>query len=29
VTQPPHVNINAIEVMPVHQSWNALAVPRE
>ncbi len=28
-TQPPHVNINAIEVMPVDQSWGPLAVHRE
>lgn len=29
VSRPPHVNINAIELMPVQQSWNALAVHRE
>ncbi|MBW6508153.1 MAG: SDR family oxidoreductase [Desulfuromonadales bacterium] len=29
VTQPSHVNINAIELMPVQQSWNALAVQRD
>jgi NADP-dependent 3-hydroxy acid dehydrogenase YdfG len=27
--QPPHVNINAIEVMPVNQTWGPLAVQRE
>ncbi len=29
VDRPAHVNINAIELMPVQQSWNALAVHRE
>lgn len=29
VNQPAHVNINTLEVMPVCQSWNALAVHRE
>ncbi len=28
-SQPPHVNINAIEVMPVDQSWAHLAVHRD
>jgi NADP-dependent 3-hydroxy acid dehydrogenase YdfG len=28
-SQPPHVNINAIEVMPVNQSWGPLAVQRD
>ncbi|MFO7578060.1 MAG: SDR family oxidoreductase [Pelovirga sp.] len=28
VNQPAHVNINTLEVMPVCQSWNALAVHR-
>lgn len=28
VQQPPHVNINNIEVMPVCQAWTALAVHR-
>lgn len=28
-SQPPHVNINAIEVMPVDQAWAHLAVHRE
>ena len=27
--RPAHVNINAIELMPVSQAWNALAVHRE
>jgi 3-hydroxy acid dehydrogenase / malonic semialdehyde reductase len=27
-TLPPHVNVNALEVMPVHQSWGPLAVHR-
>ena len=29
VARPAHVNINAIELMPVKQAWNALAVHRE
>lgn len=29
VNRPAHVNINAIEVMPVDQSWGPLAVHRE
>lgn len=29
VTLPPHVNLNAIEVMPVDQSWGPLAVSRK
>lgn len=29
VSRPAHVNINAIEVMPVAQTWGALAVHRE
>lgn len=29
VDRPAHVNINAIELMPVHQAWNALAVHRD
>ena len=28
-TLPPHVNINAVEVMPVSQSWAGFAVARE
>lgn len=28
-SQPAHVNINAIEVMPVNQTWGPLAVRRE
>ena len=28
-TLPPHVNINAIELMPVSQSWAGFAVARE
>lgn len=27
--QPPHVNINTLEVMSIHQSWGPLAVNRE
>jgi len=29
VTRPPHVNINAIEVMPVDQAWGPFAIHRE
>lgn len=29
VDRPAHVNINAIELMPVTQAWNALAVHRD
>ena len=29
VDRPPHVNINAVEVMPVDQSWGPLAVSRK
>jgi NADP-dependent 3-hydroxy acid dehydrogenase YdfG len=29
VSRPPHVNINALEVMPVDQAWGPLAVHRE
>jgi 3-hydroxy acid dehydrogenase / malonic semialdehyde reductase len=25
---PPHINVNALEVMPVHQAWGPLAVHR-
>jgi serine 3-dehydrogenase len=28
-TLPPHLNINAIEMMPVNQSWQAFAIHRE
>ena len=28
-TQPPHLNINALELMPVSQSWGGFAVTRE
>jgi 3-hydroxy acid dehydrogenase/malonic semialdehyde reductase len=28
VSQPPHVNINTIELMPVAQSFSALSVQR-
>jgi serine 3-dehydrogenase (NADP+) len=28
-TQPPHVNINRVEVMPVSQSWPAFQIHRE
>jgi 3-hydroxy acid dehydrogenase/malonic semialdehyde reductase len=28
-TLPPHVNVNALEVMPVQQAWGPLAVHRE
>lgn len=28
-TQPPHVNINSLEIMPVSQSWAPLQVHRE
>lgn len=28
-TLPPHLNINALEVMPVSQSWAGFAVERE
>ena len=28
-TLPPHVNVNVLEVMSVHQSWGPLAVHRE
>ncbi len=28
-TQPEHVNVNSIEMMPVAQSWDALAVNRD
>ena len=28
-TQPPHLNINTIELMPVNQSWQGFAVHRE
>ena len=27
-SQPPHLNINAIELMPVNQSWAGFAVHR-
>ncbi len=27
--QPPHLNINTIEMMPVNQSWQAFAIHRE
>ena len=27
-TLPPHLNINALELMPVNQSWNGFAVHR-
>ncbi|SOB78944.1 serine 3-dehydrogenase [Sphingomonas guangdongensis] len=27
-TQPPHLNVNALELMPVNQSWQAFAVHR-
>ena len=29
VSQPPHVNINTLELMPVDQTWGPLAVHRE
>ena len=29
VNRPAHVNINAIEVMPVDQAWGPLAVHRD
>lgn len=29
VNRPPHVNINAVEIMPVDQAWGPLAVHRE
>lgn len=29
VNRPPHVNINAIELMPVDQAWGAFAVHRD
>jgi NADP-dependent 3-hydroxy acid dehydrogenase YdfG len=29
VNRPAHVNINAIEIMPVDQAWGPLAVHRE
>jgi NADP-dependent 3-hydroxy acid dehydrogenase YdfG len=28
VSRPPHVNINAIEVMPVAQTWGTFAISR-
>jgi serine 3-dehydrogenase len=28
-TQPPHININTIELMPVSQSWAGFTVNRE
>ena len=28
-TLPPHLNINALELMPVNQSWAGFAVHRE
>ena len=28
-TLPPHLNINALELMPVNQSWQGFAVHRE
>lgn len=28
-TQPPHLNINTLELMPVNQSWQGFAVHRE
>lgn len=28
-TQPPHVNVNTLEIMPTNQSWQGFAVHRE
>jgi serine 3-dehydrogenase len=28
-TQPPHLNINSLELMPVNQSWQGFAIHRE
>jgi serine 3-dehydrogenase len=28
-TLPPHLNINAIELMPVNQSWQGFAIHRD
>ena len=29
MNQPPHININTLEIMPVSQSWAGFAIERK